>query len=86
MTLMIALIGEQTLPNLLPIRHYQPEAVLLVYTSRTEAMSNRLQALLSKDTSVHMLETDAYDIKDVSSKLTGKLEQLGTSGSILTCV
>lgn len=79
MTLMVALIGEQTLPNLLPIRHYQPESVLLVYTSRTEAMSQRLQALLLKDTKVHMLETDAYDIKDISSKLTKKLEELGAA-------
>ena len=76
MTLMIALIGEQALPNLLPIRHYQPDAVLLVYTSRTEAVSNRLQALLSKDATVHMLETDAYDIRAISLALGTELEKL----------
>lgn len=35
MTAMIALVGEQPLPNFLPVRHDHPSDVVLVYTAKT---------------------------------------------------
>ena len=42
----ISLIGEQPMPNLLPIRHLCPDAVGLVHTERTRAVAANLKTLL----------------------------------------
>ena len=74
MTLIISLVGGQPLPNLLPVRHYQPDGVLLVYTQRTRSVSDRLKAVLQRETQVYELETDAYDIAAIVKKLNQELE------------
>lgn len=74
MTLMIALVGEQPLPNLIPVRHYRPESLLLIYTSKTEPTYHRLKAVLEKETQVDGLETDAYDIITIVENLKDKLD------------
>lgn len=48
MTTMIALVGEQPLPNLLPALHYAPDCVLLAHTELTTKTACRLEAILSK--------------------------------------
>jgi hypothetical protein len=75
MTLMVALIGEQPLPNLLPVRRYQPDAVLLVYTERTKGVYERLVAMLKQETKVYGLETSAYDVVAIVKALDTKLEE-----------
>jgi len=45
--LLISLIGEQPIPNLLPIRALQPDENLLVYTDKTEPVARRLRAIIS---------------------------------------
>jgi hypothetical protein len=42
MTLMVALVGGQPLPNLLPARHYRPDSILMVYTQTTKKMYENL--------------------------------------------
>jgi hypothetical protein len=39
---MIALVGEQPMPNVLPVLQYQPDGVLLVDTSKTTHVAERL--------------------------------------------
>lgn len=73
MTLMVALVGEQPLPNLLPVRQYHPEGVLFVYSKRTQPVYERLKAVLEDETKVHGLETDAYDIVAIIEALNLKL-------------
>ena len=75
MTLMVALIGEQPLPNLLPVRHYHPDNVLLIYTERTRQVYNRLKATLQQETSVYGLATDAYDIVAIVEALDAELNK-----------
>ena len=82
MSTMIALIGEQPLPNLLPIRHYHPQNVLFVYTERTEQVYKRLKATLQQETTVYGLETDAYDIVAIAEALDKQLEQLPEPNSL----
>lgn len=73
MTLMIALVGEQLLPNFLPVRHYLPEETLFVYTERTRPHYEKLAAVLQNKTHVIELKTDPYDIGKISHALRSKL-------------
>src|SRR5579883_2604366 len=79
MTLMVALVGEQPLPNLIPVRHYHPESLLLIYTNKTEPTYRRLKAVLEKETQVDGLETEAYNIITIVENLKDKLDGTGLS-------
>ena len=76
MTAMIALIGEQTLPNFLPIKHYQPESVVLIYTERTKKTYEKLSATLQKEVKVLGLETHAYDIGSITKSINDMLDAI----------
>ena len=74
---MVALIGEQPIPNLLPIRHDKPESVLLVRTIRTKDVSERLKKVLQADTHVEFCEvSDPYDLTKTRSKIQEDLRRL----------
>ena len=75
MTLMIALIGEQPLPNLLPIRHYHPDKVLLIYSDRTKPVYDRLEATLQQEVKVYGLQTHAFNIVTIVEALKQELTQ-----------
>lgn len=47
-TTMVCLIGEQPIPNLLPIMHFRPEQVLLVHTSFTKTIAENLAAVVTQ--------------------------------------
>lgn len=68
MTLQVCLVGGQPLPNLLPIRHYAPDTVLLAYTSTTQSVFARLAATLAP-ISVRSVECDAYNIQSIIEQL-----------------
>jgi hypothetical protein len=70
---MIALVGDQTQPNLLPLRHRRPDAAVLVYTNRTKVAYERLSAVLGNETRVIGLQTDAYAIPDIERDLIAQL-------------
>jgi hypothetical protein len=59
---MYSLVGEQPLPNLLPIRFLAPAATVLVHTDRTERVSKRLSKLLP---ATQLLKVDPYDIAQI---------------------
>lgn len=59
---MYSLVGEQPLPNLLPIRFLAPAATVLVHTDRTERVSKRLSELLI---ATQILKVDPYDIAQI---------------------
>lgn len=73
MTLMIALVGEQPLPNFLLARYENLDALLLVYTLKTEPVYKKLKAILKSAVAIHGLLTDPYNviaiIKDLKDKL-----------------
>lgn len=69
---MISLIGEQPLPNLLPIRRDEPKDVVLAYTEGTRGTENvkiRLEKLLRKSTRVHPLQVRPFDIRSTEALL-----------------
>ena len=81
--ILISLIGEQPVPNLLPIRYEKPQEVVLAYTDLTEKVFQRLKKLLEPDILVHPLEkADPYDIRVFQEQLQNQ-EQLFYPG-ILT--
>lgn len=75
MTTMVALVGEQPLPNFLPVLHYGPKNVLLLYTARTQQRFKYLQATLQNKANIVGLETDAYDIPKIADMLDQTLEE-----------
>ncbi len=79
MTVMIALVGEQPLPNFLPVRHYHPSDVLLIYTTKTREKYKYLQVTLQQEVNVYGLETEAYDISTIVRALN---EELGKKAAL----
>ncbi|MHB8597025.1 MAG: PDDEXK family nuclease [Ktedonobacteraceae bacterium] len=75
MALMVALVGGQSLPNLLPARHSHPEAILFVYSNFTKPIFEKLKDVLRQETTVYGLETDAYNILTIEQAL---LQELNT--------
>ena len=73
--LLISLIGEQPIPNLLPIRHLQPAENLLVYTSKTEAVARRLRRIVSGRPDMDAdLRAEPYDFDGLRLRLENKLK------------
>jgi hypothetical protein len=72
---MIALVGEQPLPNFLPVLHYHPGDVLLLYTARTRQKYQYLKATLQNEANIAGLETDPYDIPAIVKMLDEALEK-----------
>ncbi len=79
MSTMIALVGEQPLPNFLPVRHYHPSNVVLVYTARTQQKYEYLKATLQKEVKVRGLQTDPYDIPAIAKALDEELDKLAST-------
>jgi hypothetical protein len=75
MKVMILLVGEQPIPNLLPLLHEELEEALLVYTSRTQAQMERLRDLLSGRCKFDELLVSAFDIADTQAKLGARLTE-----------
>jgi hypothetical protein len=70
---LVCLIGQQPIPNLLPILHLKPQQVLLVHTGNEGSFkaARRLQKLSAqKQIAVELLNVgDAYRLKEIYDKL-----------------
>lgn len=79
--LLLSLIGEQPIPNLLPVRYLQPDETLLVYTSKTREVASRLRRLISGgsgDGSIEYnldndLQTEPFAFEDILAQLRKRL-------------
>jgi len=58
---MLSLIGEQPLPNLLMLKHIDPDEVILAYTAFTEKVCEKIRKLYPNKTSAIKIN-DPYDI------------------------
>jgi hypothetical protein len=83
MQVMIALVGEQPLPNFLPVRFYKPASVLFVYTGRTKRVYERLHTTLSREAQIYGLEVEPFDIVAVTRKIQARLEELALDDTML---
>lgn len=78
MTTMVVLVGEQTVPNFLPIRHYHVKNAVFVYTSTTKPQYEHLRAVLQKEVQIHEVETEPYNISAIVTSLNDKLEKIAS--------
>lgn len=81
MTTMIVLVGEQTVPNFLPVRHYHPSDVVFVYTTTTKQQYEHLKDVLQKEVKVHKIETEPYNISHIIEPLKEGLAEIALSAS-----
>lgn len=66
MLILINLIGEQPIPNLLPILHFKPEKTIVLHTPKTRAVANRLKKI---QINIQLVETKPYDYLNNIKKL-----------------
>lgn len=58
----VSLIGEQPIPNLLPIRYQPPDTAVFLYTDYTEGTAERLKGLLPNSCEAVLCRVAPYDI------------------------
>jgi hypothetical protein len=75
--IIISLIGEQPIPNLLPIRYQPPNVAVLVHTGRTQAAAERLTRLLPDGCEPVPCLVSAYDIQEIVHALQALIEKRG---------
>lgn len=73
----ISLIGEQPIPNLLPIRYQPPDMVVLVHTDLTRAAAKRIERLLPGCCEPVPCLVSAYDIQQIVRTLEGLIAERG---------
>lgn len=79
--LMVCLVGEQPIPNLLPIRHSQATRVALVYSEFTRKVKDNVKNLAASQLAVVDWEVVPYDIVAIQNELENQLKQSGSSPS-----
>lgn len=82
--IMISLIGEQPIPNLLPVRYQPPAVAVLVHSDLTERAARRLEHLLPPGCQPVYCPVSAYDIEAIRRELTGLIEKEGWTTPGLT--
>ncbi len=74
MKTLINLIGEQPIPNLLPILYLQPDETIVLFTEKTFDVANRLIGVIEKSPNIKTipkrLKIDAYDIGSILTTLS----------------
>ncbi|PYP84789.1 MAG: hypothetical protein DMF61_18590 [Blastocatellia bacterium AA13] len=78
---MICLVGEQPIPNLLPIRYWKPDQVLLAATARTQTVSEKLALVIRGQCDVCRCNVDPYDIATAQRDLEDKMDKMGLENS-----
>jgi len=73
----ISLIGEQPIPNLLPLRYQPPDLAVLVHTERTQAAAERIERLLSGASEAVPCQVSAYEIQPTVQALQRLIEGRG---------
>lgn len=81
---MICLIGEQPVPNLLPIKFCRPTRVGLIYSKSSKRICDNLQRLLASRGEIRLLEVDAYNLLDAQASLERFLAERGWHSSAIT--
>ncbi len=74
MKILINLIGEQPIPNLLPILHFKPDKTIVMHTQRTFAVALRLQKIVKN---IELVSTKPFDFPENIKKLHSIYEDSG---------
>src|SRR5579884_1697272 len=77
MSTMIALVGEQSQPNFIPVLHYNPNCVIFVYTTKTDTIyKNQKMVLEKRKIKVYGIQTDPYNIAAIVKALNERLAKI----------
>lgn len=93
-TRMIALVGEQPMPVLLPVRYLKPDETILVHTEKSRDVANRLAGLIPKsdtisiqpyafESSIEKLKTKVVDDVELVFNLTGGTKMMALAAFAL---
>jgi hypothetical protein len=76
-TVMISLVGEQPAPNVLPLRHYRPDQVVLVHTSLTAGLAERIAGVIGGEFDVlrPFCKTEAFLVDQIRAELTNYINR-----------
>ncbi|MEJ5350984.1 MAG: DUF1887 family CARF protein [Melioribacteraceae bacterium] len=70
MSILINLIGEQPIPNLIPILYYKPDKVINLYSDTTKIVERKLRELIPN---CEPQEIDAYDFQNILNVIRNKI-------------
>lgn len=85
MRVMISLVGEQPAPNLLPIRHCEPDLVVLLETAVTERVGEKLASLIEdRSYQAHRQKIDGYRVPTAERQISDLIDEwLGPGHTLL---
>ncbi|MDI6769879.1 MAG: DUF1887 family CARF protein [Anaerolineales bacterium] len=81
--ILLSLIGEQPIPNLLPIRHFKPSTTLAVHSDFTQKAAARLEKLIAGQVAFWPLQVNAYDIHAIQTALLAEIQRRKLAASDL---
>jgi len=68
MKVLVNLIGEQSIPNILPAMFLKPDKNVILYTAKTKCVANRISNILSNCENVLI---SAYEFGEITNKISG---------------
>lgn len=79
MLTLISLVGDQPAPNVLPLRFYKPDKVVLVHTARTATLAGRIADVVDNEFLVQrpFCITDPYRVRKIHSSMEAYLHKQG---------
>lgn len=84
MTAMLALVGEQSQPNFIPVLHYKPACVIFVYTTKTDTTyKNQKKVLEKRNIKVYGIQTDPYDIAAIVQAINKRLAEIAKQSDVM---
>lgn len=76
MKILVLLIGEQIIPNLLPLKHIQPDVALCVFSDFSKKGYQRLEGMMQGKLNLRPCEVDAYNIDAIVPVLAEAIKRL----------
>lgn len=76
---MLALVGEQPIPNVLPVAHFGPDRVALICTRQTQWMADRIGEYLGELAARPFCVTDPYLVGVIMADLDRYIDTRGWS-------
>lgn len=83
MKILVLLIGEQIIPNLLPLKYIKPDAAVAVFSGFSKKGYERLEKVMGDKIKLHPCQVDAYNIDAIIPVLTETLSGWGTPHELI---
>jgi len=74
--ILINLIGEQPIPNLIPILYFKPDRVINIFSNTTESVRRKIELIYPNS---EPLNVDAYNFNEIKERIKGKIQGISDS-------